>query len=185
MSKDFCSNGLRLGVLVSRNKAVIEAISSVNQTGWPSALADQGWSIILEDSRFLNYYLKEHQKRLADQYRFVGNLLDELGLVYTQGGNAGFCLWLDLRFALGRPKDGGKPGIEENKKLHRKIIEGGVRLAGDYPAEQYGWYRITFTQPRPLLLIGLEKLMKALTAIDTGSSARIFSTHRRLLLNKT
>ena len=143
MSKDFSCNGLRLGLVVSRNKGFLDAMSSISIFSWPSAPADMIWSSMLEDTAFLTAYFSEHQKCLAETYEFLSGILDELGINYLRGGNAGFFLWLDLSSALERPEDGSEPGIEQDMKLNEKIMKGGVHLAAGlgYQAERCGWYR--------------------------------------------
>lgn len=144
MSKDFACNGLRLGIIVSRNKSIIDAISTITIFAWPSASADVFWSTILEDHEFLTYYLSENQRRLGEAYEFLTGLLDKLGINYVRGGNAGFFLWIDLRFALEKPAENGdRAGLEQDIKLNQKIIKGGVYLASSigYLGEESGWYR--------------------------------------------
>ncbi|KAK6340591.1 hypothetical protein TWF696_008917 [Orbilia brochopaga] len=175
MSKDFSSNGFRIGVVISHDKRVIEAMGGLTPFSWPSSPADLAWCIMLEDTAFLEYYLKEHQRRLGEGYEFLAGILDSLGIDYVRGGNAGFFLWIDLSFALERPVHGGEPGIDEDMELDQKLIRGGVHLAAGigYEAEKVGWYRITFTQPRKLLLMGLEKLIRIVKQTDIKLSAEI------------
>ncbi|KAK6529516.1 hypothetical protein TWF281_008687 [Arthrobotrys megalospora] len=170
MSKDFSCNGLRLGLVVSRNLQLVEAMPSITIFSWPSTLADLAWCIMLEDAAFLEYYLSEHRRRLGDGYEFLAGILDTLGINYAKGTNAGFFIWADLSFALERPIDGSEPGLEEDMELDQRLIKGGVHLAAGlgYQAEKPGWFRITFSQPRPLLLMGLEKMMKLLTGADVN-----------------
>ncbi|EGX50052.1 hypothetical protein AOL_s00076g403 [Orbilia oligospora ATCC 24927] len=168
MSKDFSSNGLRLGLVVSRNPQLVEAMSSITIFSWPSAPADLAWCIMLEDTIFLEYYISEHQKRLGEGYEFLAGILDNLGIDYARGSNAGFFLWVDLSFALEQPEDGSEPGLTEDMRLDQKLIQNGVHLAAGlgYQAEKPGWFRMTFSQPRPLLLKGLTKMMRLLKGVD-------------------
>ncbi|KAK6510655.1 hypothetical protein TWF506_009757 [Arthrobotrys conoides] len=168
MSKDFSSNGLRLGLVISRNRQLVEAMSSITIFSWPSAPADLAWCIMLEDTAFLEYYISEHQKRLGEGYEFLTGILDNLGVDYARGCNAGFFVWADLSFALEKPVDGSEPGLAEDMRLDQKLIQNGVHLAAGlgYQAEKPGWFRITFSQPRPLLLKGLAKMMKLLKGVD-------------------
>ncbi|KAK6354060.1 hypothetical protein TWF730_008478 [Orbilia blumenaviensis] len=168
MSKDFSSNGLRLGIVISRNPDLIAAMSTITVFSWPSAPADLAWCIMLEDRTFLKYYISEHQKRLGQGYEFLAGILDNFGIDYVRGSNAGFFIWADFSFALEKPTDGGDPGLEEDMKLDERIIKCGVHLAAGfgYLAEKPGWFRITFSQPRPLLLLGIAKMMKLLKGVD-------------------
>ncbi|KAF3931359.1 hypothetical protein ABW20_dc0109583 [Dactylellina cionopaga] len=172
MSKDFCSNGLRIGFIISRSTRIIKAISSIALFSWPSALADLAWSIMLEDSTFLKYYLSEHQRKLGERYQFLADILDKLGIKYFKGGNAGCFMWMDLSFALEMPTRGDGPRIEDSVNLHRKLMKGGVLLGAGYLAEKPGWFRITFAQPKQLVLRGIEKMMKVLKAVDIDLAAK-------------
>ena len=143
MSKDFSANGLRLGLIITRNPALIHAMYSVAPFSWASAPADLLWSTILEDTKFLTYYLNENGRRLGERYEFLTTFLDKYGIKYAKGGNAGFFLWVDLSFALEKPRGGGEPGVEEDKKLNRRIWGGNVYLAtaAIFQGEKVGWYR--------------------------------------------
>ncbi|KAF8422469.1 pyridoxal phosphate-dependent transferase [Tirmania nivea] len=168
MSKDFSANGLRLGLIITRNRTLINTLHSIVALSWASAPADLLWSTILEDTKFLTYYLNENQRRLGEGYELLVTTLDKYGINYVKGGNAGLFLWVDLSFALEKPEDGGKPGMVEDKKLNRKILDGKVYLATSmsFQGEKRGWYRITFSHPKPLLMLGLKRLLKTLKGVD-------------------
>lgn len=143
MSKDFASNGLRLGLIHTRNPSLVQAIYSIVPFSWASAPADLLWATILDDTDFLTYYIDENQRRLAEGYDILVSTLDKYGIDYVKGGNAGFFLWVDFTFALETPEDGGEPGVTEDKKLFRKILDGKVYLANamGFQGEKSGWYR--------------------------------------------
>jgi len=143
MSKDFSSNGFRLGLMVTRNLPLISAMYSVVPFSWPSAPADLLWSTILEDTKFLTYYLDENQRRLGEGYELLTTTLDKYNIKYVKGGNAGFFLWVDLSFALEKPEDGGYPGPVEDRKLSRKMLGQKLYLAtaAGFQGEKVGWYR--------------------------------------------
>ncbi|KAF8475714.1 pyridoxal phosphate-dependent transferase [Kalaharituber pfeilii] len=169
MSKDFSSNGLRLGCLITRNVPLYQALSSIIAFSWPSAPADLLWSTILEDKAWLSYYLTENQKRLAESYEFLTSILDKYGINYVKEGNAGFYLWCDLGFAFegGGAVRTGEEGKRRDKNLERRILDGGLYLAttDGFLGEEWGWYRITFSYPRPLLLKGLQRLLKVVKGV--------------------
>ncbi|RPB22583.1 PLP-dependent transferase [Terfezia boudieri ATCC MYA-4762] len=177
MSKDFSANGLRLGLIITRNPTLIQAMYSVVPFSWASAPADLIWSTILEDTKFLTYYLDENQRRLGEGYELLTTTLDRYGIKYVKGGNAGFFLWVDLSFALEKPEDGGEPGVMEDKKLNKKIWDGKVYLAttGGFQGEKTGWYRITFAHPKPLLMLGLKRSEGAESCNKTSDGVEIFS----------
>lgn len=143
MSKDFGANGFRLGLMVTRNPILVPVMYSVVPFSWPSAPADLLWSTILEDTKFLTYYLDESKRRLGDRYELLATTLDKYNIKYVRGGNAGFFLWVDLSFALEKPEDGGEPGAVEDKKLKKRIMGEKVYLATTvgFQGEKVGWYR--------------------------------------------
>lgn len=143
MSKDFSASGLRLGLIITRNPALLQAMHSIIPLCWASAAADLLWSTILEDTKFLTYYLKENKHRLGEGYELLTTTLDKFGIKYVKGGNAGFFLWVDLSFALEKPEDGGEPGVVEDSKLNKRILDGKVYLATalGFQGEKAGWYR--------------------------------------------
>jgi histidinol-phosphate/aromatic aminotransferase/cobyric acid decarboxylase-like protein len=64
MSKDFGSNGLRLGVLISQaNRALLSAVKSVACFSWTSSISEFFFATLLNDQEFLDFYLKENSKR--------------------------------------------------------------------------------------------------------------------------
>ncbi|KAF8439183.1 pyridoxal phosphate-dependent transferase [Terfezia claveryi] len=173
MSKDFSANGLRLGLIITRNPTLIYAMYSVVPFSWASAPADLLWSTILEDTKFLTYYLDENKRRLGEVYELLTTTLDRYGIKYVKGGNAGFFLWVDLSFALEKPEDGGEPGVIEDNKLNKKILDGKVYLATTmgFQGEKTGWFRVTFSHPKPLLMLGLKRLLKTLKGVDIDVDA--------------
>ena len=69
--------------------------------------------------------------------------MDKYGIKYVKGGNAGFFLWVDLSFALEKHEDGREPGVVEENKLNKMILDGKVYLATavGFQGEKTGWFR--------------------------------------------
>lgn len=83
MSKDFCSNGLRIGAFVSpQNAKLHKAMRAVSKFAWSSSLADAAWSRLLSDNVFLDGYLPLLTERLTKAYELCTGLLDSMGVHY-------------------------------------------------------------------------------------------------------
>ena len=158
MSKDFSANGLRLGAIVTRNKALYSALCTISPFAWPSAPADLLWASMLDDRKWLDNYFSESRKRLSEAYVVLTAVLDHYGIPYTKGGNAGFFLWCDFGFALGDDDSEGDAKARD-KKLNRKLIKGGIYLSNSeaFHSETPGWYRVTFSCTMEVLVLGLKR----------------------------
>lgn len=83
MSKDFCSNGIRIGAFISpQNPELHRAIRAVSKFAWSSSLADTAWSRLLSDKTFLDGYLPLLTTRLTNAFEVCTGLLHELGIPY-------------------------------------------------------------------------------------------------------
>ncbi|KAL8704989.1 MAG: hypothetical protein Q9201_001886 [Fulgogasparrea decipioides] len=195
MSKDFSGNGLRSGVLLSQsNPSLLQTLKSVAMFSWPTSITEHYWTTLLNDRPFLDYYFEENRRRLADGYAHVTQWLREQNLKWIEGSNAGFFLWADFRGVLGKEiivDDEGKDEEVEAVALERpsqvyktsrrakerddwffeKMMKAKVFVvSGDaFFAEEHGWYRITFSVPREVLELGLERLGRVLQEVRRES----------------
>ncbi|KAL6874452.1 1-aminocyclopropane-1-carboxylate synthase [Trichoderma longibrachiatum] len=158
MSKDFCSNGIRLGALISQdNHDLHAAIRAISKFAWPSSLADAAWCGILTDELFLQTYFQTLTQRLSAAYEHCIALLKRHGIPYVPA-HAGPFIWIDLSTHL------SSPSVEAERELAWKMIENKVWLAtGEaYRSERPGWFRITFAVDKAELELGIERVMKSL-----------------------
>jgi 1-aminocyclopropane-1-carboxylate synthase len=182
MSKDFGTNGFRVGALVSQaNTPLLSAVKSVACFSWTSSISELFFTTLLNDHGFLDFYLKENSRRLGEHYKLVIDFLKETKIEYVRGGNAGFFIWVDFRSILGgdifvldeeRSEDERSGQVchsrvkatARDQWFNEKLMEAGVYLGtGDaFFSEQHGWYRITFSIPRKVLDLGLERLQKVI-----------------------
>jgi 1-aminocyclopropane-1-carboxylate synthase len=182
MSKDFGTNGFRLGALVSQaNTPLLSAVKSVACFSWTSSISELFFTTLLNDHEFLDFYLEKNSKRLGEHYKLVTDFLKENKIEYVRGGNAGFFIWVDFRSILGddifvlddergeRERSGqvchsGEKARARDQWFNEKLMEAGVYLGtGDaFFSEQHGWYRITFSVPRKVLDLGLGRLQKVI-----------------------
>lgn len=160
MSKDWCANGLRVGVLVAQdNPALIQAMSTTALFGMVSSPADAIWSALLLDDKARLQFIEENQKRLAQAYERATSWLREHGVPYRPA-YAGHFLWLDVRQWC----KGDKPTKDDEMQLAMRCLDKGVFVApgSSYSPLEPGFMRLTFTVQPALLEIGLERFGKAL-----------------------
>lgn len=156
MSKDFCSNGLRIGAFISpENPELHAAMRAISKFAWSSSLADLAWSSLLSDEIFLRGYLMKLTARLTEAYDTCISILHGMNVPYLPA-NSGPFLWINLSGFLQRKT------IEAERDLAWRMIKAGVWLAtGEaYRSEEAGWFRLTFAVPEPDMRLGLERYVE-------------------------
>jgi aspartate/methionine/tyrosine aminotransferase len=179
MSKDFGANGLRIGCVISQhNPAIISALKSHALYTYPSSPSDHIACKVLENDEWTDYYIKENQKRLSENYILTVKFLKEHNVPYYPGSNAAFFVW-DLGEAARRRRlskgvaamedlgieDGdGKESDDNMTDIMSKLLEQKVFLASGeaFGSERQGWFRVVFSQPREYLENGLGRILKAI-----------------------
>ncbi|OCL13814.1 1-aminocyclopropane-1-carboxylate synthase 1 [Glonium stellatum] len=162
MSKDLACGGLRLGVLHTRNKELMRAMSSITQFHW-AGMADERIAIMmLEDEQWIKKFLETSRQKLAASSRLVRQLMDDAGIRYSHNSNAGFFLWVDLSPWL-KEKD-GEDGWKMEEVLTRKMLNNKVFIlnGGAQAAEEPGFFRLVFSHDEKTLRKGFERLLKTL-----------------------
>lgn len=101
-SKDFAASGLRCGVLVSENEALIHAIDGLAY--WACCSGDTQFLLgeMVADEAWVDRYVGKMQERLGNAYRSVTAVLGEYRVPYVSA-EAGFFFLLDLRSYLSEP----------------------------------------------------------------------------------
>ncbi|KAK0616998.1 pyridoxal phosphate-dependent transferase [Immersiella caudata] len=175
-SKDFCANGLRLGVLQTRNLGVLECVASLGPFSWTPYIVQDIWARMLEDSCFRARFFEKNYQLVEESYAFATEFLEKHDIPYYRGSNAGSFLWIDLRkYILGsadirllRRGEAGSALFEEREAvLDRTLLRRGVSLSRGsiFFTEELGWFRLTFTLAKEELTQGLERLASALVEI--------------------
>ncbi|KAI4096428.1 MAG: hypothetical protein LQ344_000936 [Seirophora lacunosa] len=128
MSKDFSSNGLRAGVLLSQhNPSVTRTLKSIAMFSWPASVTEHYWTALLNDRAFLDGYFAENSRRLAAGHARLTGFLRSQGVRWVEGSNAGFFLWADFRALLGGDivvADEGKEKEEEEEEVVEAVAVG-------------------------------------------------------------
>ncbi|KAE8155256.1 pyridoxal phosphate-dependent transferase [Aspergillus avenaceus] len=169
MSKDFGVSGFRLGALVSRNENLIQAAFGLDLLSWPSYIAQDMWAGLLEDKPKTKYFLDANVQRLGDAYGNITEWLDAKQIDYYHDGNAALFIWTHLIPADSTvtPED----LIAECRANGVNVGDGRNFLAEGEP----GWFRLTFSYPTDMLLLGLERLEEVLTGfglLSNGNEGR-------------
>ncbi|RSL88887.1 hypothetical protein CEP51_001499 [Fusarium floridanum] len=178
MSKDFGSNGIRLGCVISRNEAFIRACEANSYFTCPSSLSDLATSRILSDDAFVESLTNTNRLRLAENYTMTAKFLESHKIPYKKGSNAGLFIWVDLFAPIQTQisaalKKQGESGISSENSLgdlqlklyttllkHRIFLALGADFGGDVP----GWFRIVFAHQKTYLQLGLGRMMEAVEA---------------------
>ncbi|KAJ5168002.1 uncharacterized protein N7482_003596 [Penicillium canariense] len=159
-SKDFASGGLHLGFLISQNEHLRQACKMVMRLHSPSQVAVTIGTAILEDQVFVSSFIKKTRERLAAGYRLVTSKLDQEGITYIKGGNAGFFVYIDLSPFL---PDDGVSVREREFALAQKLVDAGVFLhPGEEHSKDAGWFRLVFSHDENTLEEGLRRLLSVL-----------------------
>ncbi|KAK4098344.1 putative aminotransferase class I and II family protein [Parathielavia hyrcaniae] len=178
-SKDFCANGLRLGMLHTRNQGLLAAIAGTSMLAWPPYLIQDVWASMLEDGAYTKDFFATNQQRLAEQYAFATQFLDEHGIPYYRNSNAGMFIWIDLRRYMTREEE--IPGLsihtlsledkdvnqQREREISNRCVANGVAIAmgTNFFTEELGWFRLSFCVSRQALEVGLGRMLKALREI--------------------
>ncbi|KAH7054183.1 putative 1-aminocyclopropane-1-carboxylate synthase [Macrophomina phaseolina] len=179
MSKDFGSNGIRLGCLISQNNApFLRAVEANSYFACPSALSDLVTSHILSDDAFVESFTQMNRLRLAENYIITARFLENHRIPYKKGANAGFFIWVELFDPIRRQVDAtlkkqveaGVPSEEASRTVevqlqetllrHRIFLAMGADFGGDVP----GWFRIVFAHEKKYLNLGLGRMIEAVEA---------------------
>ncbi|KAJ6126705.1 Pyridoxal phosphate-dependent transferase major region subdomain 2 [Penicillium sp. IBT 18751x] len=154
-SKDFASGGLRLGFLVTQNEQLRLACKMSSRFHSPSQAAVTIGMAILEDQAFVESFTAKTREGLAARYKLTTSILDQAGIKYAKGGNAGFFIYVDLSPFL----PDGHTTREQEFALAEKFVEAGVFLhPGEEHGKDAGWFRLVFSQEENALKEGLRRL---------------------------
>ncbi|KAJ5777736.1 Pyridoxal phosphate-dependent transferase major region subdomain 2 [Penicillium odoratum] len=159
-SKDFASGGLHLGFLVTQNKQLRHACKMILRLHSPSQAAITIGTTILEDQDFVSSFTAKSRNSLAAGYRLVTSFLDQEGIEYAKGGNAGFFVYVNFSSFL--LKD-DSPTQTQEFKLAQKFLDEGVFLhPGEEHGKDVGWFRLVYSHDELTLREGLRRLLGAL-----------------------
>lgn len=165
MSKDTAAAGVRIGLIYSHNRELIRAMSAVSMFHWSGNISEKIAILMLEDVEWMDNFLQTSRERLAVSNVLVRKILDEEGVEYRKGANAGFFIWIDLRPFLSVSSNAS---LEERwsaetdlfKRMigNKVFITNGAEMSADEP----GWFRVIFSQDERVIREGLKRYVSKL-----------------------
>ncbi len=138
-SKDFGASGLRAGVLVTENEAILGAVDQLAYWGACSGDTQYLLGKMIADDEWVDVYDKTNRARLGEAARRVTSALDAHDIKYVDA-EAGFFLLLDLRRFLSEPTFSGE------HELFRKMLDANVNLTpgASCRVAEPGFFRLCF-----------------------------------------
>ncbi|KAF4434111.1 ACC synthase [Fusarium acutatum] len=164
VSKDFGSNGLRLGSIISQNNPSLHsALVPGALYSMSSSLADHVFANIFEDDAWVENYLAENKTKLKEHYKLITTWAREHDIRYERGANAGFFLWANLGEAYCRNHPEQDP-LHAEEQVMERLLERKVFIApgASFGAEANGWFRLVFSVDKVTLMEGLARLIDVL-----------------------
>ncbi|EED13267.1 aminotransferase, classes I and II family [Talaromyces stipitatus ATCC 10500] len=161
MSKDFAAAGLRLGCLISQNQRLMQAALSISRFHWPSHVSISIATTILDDHEFIKVFLRDSRALLRSHSDFAVRALEEAGIPYSPGANAGLFLWIDLSKCLDINIANTQDEWVAETQLSKQLQTAGVEMSSGqaYHNEAPGWFRVIFSMEMDTLKEGLSRLV--------------------------
>jgi 1-aminocyclopropane-1-carboxylate synthase len=158
-SKDFGASGLRTGVLLSQNEAVLKAIDALAYWACCSGHTQHVLGEMIDDAGWVDGFVAESRARLASAYQSVTAALEAQNLEYL-ASDAGFFLVLDLRRFL------EAPSFDAERALWLRLLdETNVNLTPGAACRiaEPGFMRLCFAAvPSDVAALAVERLGRAL-----------------------
>lgn len=140
LSKDMGFPGFRVGIIYSYNDTVVDCTRKMSSFGLVSTQTQYLMAKMLSDDDFVEKFLAESAKRLAQRYRvFTGGLI-KVGIKCLQS-NGGLFVWMDLRGLLKNAT------FESEIELWRVIIHEvkiNVSPGVSFHCSEPGWFRVCY-----------------------------------------
>ncbi|XGW01514.1 hypothetical protein V3C99_013995 [Haemonchus contortus] len=153
LSKDFGVPGLKISLVQSSSKELLESLSRLELIHSVSALAHDAASALLSDFEWLRSFHALKLARLSAHYEFLANNLREIGLRFTPAV-AGCFVMIDFRKHL------RSQTFEAEMSLWQRFCDRGVMLTpGQHVlCPQPGWMRLVFSCSKYELTEGINRL---------------------------
>lgn len=160
-SKDFAASGLRAGVLVSENAAVLAAVDGLAYWACCSGHTQLVLGEMIADAAWVDGYVAAMRHRLGEAYRQVAAALTASGIPFL-ASDAGFFLLVDLRSYL------EARSWEAEAQLWRRLLDGAnVNLTPGSACRigEPGFMRLCFAAvPSQTAALAVDRLARVLRA---------------------
>jgi aspartate/methionine/tyrosine aminotransferase len=154
-SKDFGASGLRCGVLITENEALMQAMGALGY--WSLVSGDTQWMLgeMISDREWVDGYLDAMQGGLRESYAAVTTALEAAGIPYLEA-SGGYFILVDFRGHLPAPT------WEAEDALWRRFVdEAKVNLTPGSACRiaEPGFMRMCFaTEPKEVVVEAVERL---------------------------
>lgn len=158
-SKDFGASGLRCGLVVSENEALLAAVNGLAY--WGAVSGHTQWMLgqLISDDPWVDHYCAELRRRLGATYERVVEALDAAGIP-TVAAEAGIFVLCDMRQFLGAPT------WDAEHALWRRILDGvnvNITPGSACRIAEPGFMRLCYAAiPLDTVLGGIERLGRLL-----------------------
>ncbi|PRQ03912.1 aminotransferase class I/II-fold pyridoxal phosphate-dependent enzyme [Enhygromyxa salina] len=158
-SKDFGASGLRCGVLMSENPAVIAAVDALAY--WAACSGDTQWLLgeLVADRDFVDPFIDRMQAGLGQAHAQLCAALDAHGIAHLPA-EAGFFVICDLRRHLDEPS-----WAAEDRLWRRIVDEANVNLTPGSACRivEPGFFRLCYaSEPTQAVIEGVARLARVL-----------------------
>ncbi|XP_051548095.1 1-aminocyclopropane-1-carboxylate synthase-like protein 1 [Myxocyprinus asiaticus] len=168
-SKDFAMGGMRVGMVYSQNRDVVQALDQLGSFHGVPGLTQYQMAQLLRDRVWLNSeFLPENRRRLREAHSYLTGELKEVGIPFLHRG-AGFFVWADLSKYLKEKTFAEELSVWSCFIKHKVLLSCGQAFNCTSP----GWFRIIFSDQQHKLKLGVQRIRKALE--DLQSSAMLES----------
>ncbi|KXS17896.1 PLP-dependent transferase [Gonapodya prolifera JEL478] len=181
LSKDFGMNGIRMGVVITHNYAVLSALRAISMQHNVSVPMSIAVASVLSDTEWVASFIPENKRRIRRMYEVVKTWLAEWSIPF-QEANAAFFVFVDLRRwtqMIGRVNgeafvvvDAEAEDVDRSAEydLFGRFVDGGVLCVngGSYGCGDVGWFRLVYTavDDENDLLLALARLGAVLEAVE-------------------
>uniref|UniRef100_A0A0D9ZXD7 Aminotransferase class I/classII large domain-containing protein n=1 Tax=Oryza glumipatula TaxID=40148 RepID=A0A0D9ZXD7_9ORYZ len=166
LSKDLGLPGFRVGVVYSRNDAVVAAARRMSSFTLVSSQTQRTLAAVLSDEAFVDAYVAANRARLRERHDHVVAGLARAGVPCLRG-NAGLFVWMDMRrLLLG---DGGDAATFAGElRLWDRLLREvklNVSPGSSCHCSEPGWFRVCFANMSLATLdVALERISRFMDA---------------------
>ena len=142
-SKDLGMSGFRVGVLHTRNAALLSAFANVNYFTTVSNHTQDALTQLLRDEAWIDEYMRTSRRLLRESYEALAGLLRAAAIPFVEA-HAGMFVWIDLRRLL------RGEGFAAERALTRELFDS-VRIHAAACATHASARSALLAPPRALL----------------------------------
>jgi len=163
LSKDFCMNGFRIGVIMSRSLPVIAALKSYSMFCCIPGSYDTMIENLLDDDEWIDHFVSLNQKRLAESYEKITDSFKKHNIKYVDA-NSTFFMWIDLREQVKKVILDSESPADAEIKFWNRLLSNGVYIAPSaaFYGKEPGYFRICFGTEWNILSEALERIYKSI-----------------------